>query len=797
MIVHPPDAESAERILESLQSVTCHTTWDGDFVAPSDGLAAFLMGPGHTARDLADRQMDDFYVHRGQRRQALAAVKAAGGEVCSYTVLLRLGETAAFCRCRAIWLAADETYQGTLTRLGDEEIWLPGEIFDRTGWAYFQSDADDHTVYSTPLDARLSGHVDAVSLCGRSRLDTHWADGAEQRRFLEALSTHKTHSDVFRFRHQSGRTLRVRLHGARRGDLDDRVTGYQAIWRDITREHAAEKGEREAIDVTARPPAQLPALERAITRRVAEHTEARWAAFYRRADLGGGRHCHVLRAVYGRSSAPLPPTLTALPDPARAAPLDPKATHPAGPRRWVVPIPSPDDPGEQPALGCFVVDLDDALEPAIWHEAFGRTLALRLEEIERGIADRATSDLLKEGIEGLVKEDPDAFWDLLRRETQRHISADGCSVFVVEGSGRERRLVLRATSGLLGVERNHWRSQVRYAFGQGLTGSVAAHGRPCSVLDVETERRKRSLAPPRFCEVTAHPPQAWLGHPIQNRGGGVVAFVRATNRRVDQDGLIAGFSDADRMLLDRVSTVVRQYSELRALHEEHQDVLARTYHEVQAPLIAIRNKAYSLLRVIENPTSYKKCADIRDDASLLLDLYATIETAAREQKPVVEPVDLWRDILVPLKAGLRAEARRAGYDGITIDAHLRRIGVLRVDRRLIRQVFYNLLVNAIKYGPADTAKPLAVQIESRADRHNVQIVVRDWGMGIEDREARHIFEQFYRSERAIERLPNSTGIGLYVVRRAMEAHKGRILLRSFKGPTEFVLELPIEALVKS
>lgn len=756
---------AVESILEGLSTVACHTRLEGDFVDPGDPLARFLLGPEATVLDLAERKMDEFYVHPEQRRQALAAVKAAGGEIRSYTVLLELQGVRVFCRCRAGWQSHDDTYQGTLTRLGNGEIWLPGEMFQMTGWAFFQSDADDRTTYASPFDATLVGRESAISLCGESRLLSHWSDESQQARLFHELAEHETFSGIFEFKHRRGQTLRVQMHAARRSDRDGRMIGYQAIWRDITEEYAAEQGRREALDITIGPKDSLPQFERSLTQRAAKQTRAQWAAYYRRLDVDRGVSHYILRAIYGQSDDTIGTLITSLASHNEAILFETNQPARTGPRRYLIPIPSPDE-GALP-LGCFLIELREVIEPLTWHVAFGATLGLRLEEFERMIADRAASELLTAGVELLVTNDPDRFWPVLCRDAQKHIAAEGCSVFTVDDSEGRPELVLRTTSGLIDVPRSQWRNRVRYAFGEGLTGSVAQQGEPCGVLDVEQERGRRGLPVARFCEKTEHGPQAWMGYPIRNRNEAVVAFIRATNRlvRADDRPLVAGFSNADQMLLDRISTVVRQYSELRALHEKHQAVIARTYHELRAPLISIRNKAYTLTRKPDHPHRYQKYVDVNNDAELLLNLLSTIETAAHEQKAVVESIDLNVDVLNPLRAGLRAEAMRAGYRGIIVDAHLRALPRLRVDPRLMRQIFYNLLVNAIKYGPVDKERHLAVQVEADFDDYRVRIVVRDWGMGVDPRHSRNIFNQFYRTDEAFKRAPNSSGIGLFVPTR--------------------------------
>ena len=111
---------------------------------------------------------------------------------------------------------------------------------------------------------------------------------------------------------------------------------------------------------------------------------------------------------------------------------------------------------------------------------------------------------------------------------------------------------------------------------------------------------------------------------------------------------------------------------------------------------------------------------------------------------------------------------------------------LRGDRVRMEQVFSNLISNALKYGPA---KPVEICLEQSFGQAHFR--VKDHGVGIETSEQKSIFEKFYRSEKT--RNYGGLGLGLFIVREIVEAHKGRVWFESTPGQgSEFHVELLVE-----
>ncbi len=111
--------------------------------------------------------------------------------------------------------------------------------------------------------------------------------------------------------------------------------------------------------------------------------------------------------------------------------------------------------------------------------------------------------------------------------------------------------------------------------------------------------------------------------------------------------------------------------------------------------------------------------------------------------------------------------------------------VVRGNQHLIELALINLIDNAIKYSSDD------VEVELDGNYRKVFISIKDRGIGIPEKDIDRIFESFYRVDKARSRAMGGTGLGLTIVKRIVEAHKGivRVYSRSDRG-TVFKIELP-------
>lgn len=111
---------------------------------------------------------------------------------------------------------------------------------------------------------------------------------------------------------------------------------------------------------------------------------------------------------------------------------------------------------------------------------------------------------------------------------------------------------------------------------------------------------------------------------------------------------------------------------------------------------------------------------------------------------------------------------------------------LHQDEKILELVLSNLLSNAIKYSPENTL----IKFQARTNGNKIEFKVKDQGMGIPEKDQKHIFERYFRAENAL--LNQGTGIGLNISKVHLENLGGTISFNSRENEgTEFIVELPI------
>ncbi|HSK52108.1 MAG TPA: ATP-binding protein, partial [Clostridia bacterium] len=231
---------------------------------------------------------------------------------------------------------------------------------------------------------------------------------------------------------------------------------------------------------------------------------------------------------------------------------------------------------------------------------------------------------------------------------------------------------------------------------------------------------------------------------------------------------------------------------LEAASAAKSDFLASMSHELRTPLNAIIG--FSELMVTDNPdaemlTVPREWVDhIRTGGAHLVGLINDVLDLAKIEAGRLElvkvPVDVGHAVGESV-AGLRPLADRKRQTIVVEAAPM----LIEADAGRLRQILYNLLSNAIKY----TGEGGLITVRCRRAGHEVAIEVEDTGVGISADDQHHVFEEFRQVGDPRTRLAG-TGLGLALTKRLLEAHGGRIDLRSVPGEgSTFTATLPAGA----
>jgi two-component system sensor histidine kinase CpxA len=244
--------------------------------------------------------------------------------------------------------------------------------------------------------------------------------------------------------------------------------------------------------------------------------------------------------------------------------------------------------------------------------------------------------------------------------------------------------------------------------------------------------------------------------------------------RHDELGLLA--SDLD-MMSERV----------RNLLESKQQLLRDVSHELRSPLARLQ-LALSLARRQENSGVERHLSRIACEADRLEELIGRTLKLARLERPAeglertsIDVAELLGNIVGDV--GIEADARGCSV-AVQIDRPLRVNG----DPELLRSALENVIRNAVRYGPAGSR----VEIEAkRVDPQRIEVVVRDSGPGVPEKDLQLIFEPFYRVDAARNRAVGGDGLGLAIAARAIAIHGGTIQARNLDaGGLAVHLSLP-------
>jgi signal transduction histidine kinase len=273
---------------------------------------------------------------------------------------------------------------------------------------------------------------------------------------------------------------------------------------------------------------------------------------------------------------------------------------------------------------------------------------------------------------------------------------------------------------------------------------------------------------------------------------GAVVFVRFggpvyEEQHVTMASFAAGLIS---MLFERAAWIKLQ-EELRDLKRQMQlqeDFVSTISHELRTPLGFIKGYSTSLLRQDtswDDETQKEFLTIIDEEADRLSLLIENVLESARLQSKTLplrfQPLRLdavLRDVI------MRIRSRQKELD---VSMELETVPPISGDGVRLAQVFENLFTNAIKYAPGS---PLVVLLNQVDD--NILISFIDRGPGIPKESLPLIFERFYRVRG--EKTVTGTGLGLYICKQIILAHRGKIWAESTPGQgTTFFIELPLNS----
>jgi PAS domain S-box-containing protein len=251
-----------------------------------------------------------------------------------------------------------------------------------------------------------------------------------------------------------------------------------------------------------------------------------------------------------------------------------------------------------------------------------------------------------------------------------------------------------------------------------------------------------------------------------------VAPVRRRDGRVE--GVVVGYED------------ISILKELQRLREEWASIVT---HDLRQPLNVITLYVSMLRRMVQNPDPrmLSKAIDQTLNAvntlnRMISDLADVSQIETKRLEVARRPIEL--DVLGREGVERQRVMSPARVINLQVGSSIPKVNA---DPIRIEQVLGNLLVNALKYSDPETA----VEVQVHPVDDEVRVLITNGGAGISSEELPKLFDRFYRSASARAGSARGLGLGLYIAKGLMEAHRGRIWAESRPGQTTFQFALPV------
>lgn len=236
-------------------------------------------------------------------------------------------------------------------------------------------------------------------------------------------------------------------------------------------------------------------------------------------------------------------------------------------------------------------------------------------------------------------------------------------------------------------------------------------------------------------------------------------------------------------LRDLVETVNWMGEKLQELDDMKAEFLAHVSHELRTPMASIQEGTHLLLDEIPGPLKPDQRTTLlimAESSRRLIHLISTILDLSKMEAGMMEyrivPTELRRIAEMSVKkVQLLADAKHVQ---VFVEHPDERLWV-KADGPRIEQVLDNLLSNALKFSPEGSS--VKIQVVPDAKNGTVEVAVSDSGPGIAPEDLPHLFERFYQGKNKPKHPIASSGLGLALAKKVVEAHQGRIWIESEPG----------------
>jgi two-component system phosphate regulon sensor histidine kinase PhoR len=358
--------------------------------------------------------------------------------------------------------------------------------------------------------------------------------------------------------------------------------------------------------------------------------------------------------------------------------------------------------------------------------------------------------------------------------------------FLIDGSSEARRVSV-ALEEILTRQR-----QLDRQIGERESGQKAILSAMQNGLLVVDSQNRLALVNPAFCELFAID-ETSLGSPLLEtvRDPAVQRIVGETlrQRKPSQGELVIGRREfemtsvpmgTDNGAATGAVVLFHDITALKQADEIRRDFVANVSHELRTPLSILRGYIETMLDDPKMPRGETaRILEVMDQHSKRLgllanDLLTLAQLESGSSSLQLNEIDLLRflsDLVRDWKKKFAAKDLEAVVD-VSDDC-----SIIRADEERLREIFDNLLDNAVKY----SGKGGKICLGAKRRDGEIVLKVSDRGIGISHEDLPRIFERFYRADKARSRQLGGTGLGLSIVKHIAQLHGGRVEAESELG----------------
>ena len=364
---------------------------------------------------------------------------------------------------------------------------------------------------------------------------------------------------------------------------------------------------------------------------------------------------------------------------------------------------------------------------------------------------------------------------LILKSAEQIVDADRGTIYLIDSVKKELWSVAQEGAKMV---------KIRLPLGKGIAGHVGVSGETVNSSDVYADARFH----PDVDKVTGYKTKSMLCMPMKNKEGKIVGVFQLLNKKNASDGL---FTTDDESLIEALSihaaiAVENAQLALTMVQNERLSAVGKMagsiIHDIKNPMGVLRLSAQVIKRKSENP----EVITLAEEMMRQIDRFVAMSQEILDFSRGVNAMHI-EDVAVPefMEVARVVIANDLVARNINVVSDIQYTGIMAIDQEKMMRVFYNIAANA-----AD-AMPSGGDLKITVDRRDYTVAIEfaDTGIGMPPDIQARVFEPFLTHGKQ-----HGTGLGMAIVKKIIEDHKGTIEVESVEGKgTTVRLLLPLFA----